>query len=338
MIYDILPYVGDTGVSGGQSAVPRDTEFAPTFASIVGALPPNVTVQYSQSTNPCRPEVYAGQPAGCVNDWSATEPTDPSTVKALKFVATAVYQPGDSFAVSFSVNVPPQFVNVVAWNSAAADATVNSSGATLLPAEGPKVGLTAPASPLLPTVATSASAASVTPGDPFSDGIDVANTGGASGTLAWQLVGPVAPDANGSCDAADWTGAATVDTGTIPVAGDGTYTTTTSDPTVAGCYGYVETLNGSHWLAPVTSPAGTPGETVLVKPAMFSTTASAVRMLPGDAVSDQPRARRHRRCSRSGNDRVEAGRTRSRRPRGDLPQPQLERSSDGRQRHAPDHR
>ncbi len=286
VLYDILPYVGDTGVSGGQAGVARDSQFAPTFAAIVGTLPANVTVQYSQSTNPCRPEVYPTQPAGCVNDWSTTEPTDPSTVKALKFVSTATYAPATGFAVSFRVNVPPQFVNVVAWNSAAADANVASSGAALLPAEGPKVGLTAPASPLLPTLATTASTPSVNPGDSFSDAIVVGNTGGASGTLDWQLVGPVAPDANGSCDDADWTGAATLDTGTIPVVGDGSYPTTTDATTVAGCYSYVETLTGSAWLAPVTSAAGTPGETVLVKPATFTTTASAIRILPGDKVTD----------------------------------------------------
>jgi uncharacterized repeat protein (TIGR01451 family) len=285
VLYDILPHVGDVGVSGGQSTVARDSQFAPTFAALAAALPANVTVQYSTSTNPCRPEVFLTNP-GCVNDWSATVPADPATVKALRFASTATYAPGTGFAVSFQVNVPPQFVNVVAWNSAAADANVASSGAALLPAEGPKVGLTAPASPLLPTVATSTSPASVSPGDPFSDAVAVANTGGASGTLGWQLVGPVAPDSNGSCDNADWTGAATVDTGTIAVAGDGTYPTATDAPTAAGCYSYVETLNGSAWLAPVTSAAGTPGETVLVKPATFATTASAVRMLPGDNVTD----------------------------------------------------
>jgi uncharacterized repeat protein (TIGR01451 family) len=287
VIYDILPYVGDVGVSQGQSTVARDSQFAPTFAAITGTLPTGVTVAYSTSTNPCRPEVYPNASnLTCVNDWTTTEPADPTTIKALRFVSTGTYQPAQSFSVSFSVNVPPQFVNVVAWNSAAADANVTSSGAPLLPAEGPKVGLTAPASPLLPTVATSASAPSVNPGDPFSDAVDVANTGGASGTLGWQLVGPVAPDSNGGCDNADWTGAATVDTGTIPVAGDGTYTTATSDPTAAGCYGYVDTLTGSAWLAPVTTAAGTPGETVLVKPATLSTTASAARMLPGDKVTD----------------------------------------------------
>jgi uncharacterized repeat protein (TIGR01451 family) len=287
VIYDILPYVGDVGVSQGQSTVARDSQFAPTFAAITVPLPTGVTVAYSTSTNPCRPEVFpnASNPT-CVNDWTTTEPADPTTVKALRFVSTGTYAPGTSFAVSFTVNVPSQFVNVVAWNSAAADANVTSSGSPLLPAEGPKVGITAPAPALLPTVSTTASGPSVTPGDPFSDAVDVANTGGASGSLAWQLVGPVTPDSNGTCDSADWTGAATADSGTIPVAGDGTYTTTTSDPTAAGCYGYVETLTGSAWSAPVTIDAGTPGETVLVKPATLSTTASAARMLPGDKVTD----------------------------------------------------
>jgi uncharacterized repeat protein (TIGR01451 family) len=287
VIYDILPYVGDVGVSQGQSTVQRDSAFAPTFASLFGPLPQDVTVEYSQSTNPCRPEVFpdASNP-GCVNDWTATEPADPSTVKALRFASPDTYQPGDRFSVAFTVNVPPQFVNIVAWNSAAADANVASSGSPLLPAEGPKVGITAPASPLAPTVATNASAASVTPGDAFHDSVDVGNTGGASGTLDWRLVGPVAPDSGGTCDNADWSGAPTADSGTVAVVGNGTYATTDSSETAAGCYGYVDTLSGSAWLAPVTVDAGTPGETVLVKPAALDTHASSVRMLPGDKVSD----------------------------------------------------
>jgi uncharacterized repeat protein (TIGR01451 family) len=288
VLYDILPYVGDVGVSQGQSTVGRDSQFAPTFAAITGTLPANVSVQYSTSTNPCRPEVFANASnPGCVDDWSSTEPSDPATVKALKFVSTATYAPGASFAVSFKVNVPPQFVNVVAWNSAAADANVASSGAPLLPAEGPKVGITAPASPLVPTVSTNASASSVSPGDPFSDAVDVGNTGGAGGTLDWRLLGPVAPDSDGTCDNADWAGAPDAGTGTIAVAGDGTYRTADASETAAGCYGYVDTLTGGAWLAPVAISAGTPGETVLVKPATLATRASAARMLPGDKVSDE---------------------------------------------------
>ena len=182
--------------------------------------------------------------------------------------------------------MPPQFVNVVAWNSAAADANVASSGAALLPAEGPKVGLTAPAPPLLPTVATTASASSVSPGDAFSDAINVGNTGGASGSLGWQLVGPVAPDANGTCDNAIWSGAPVANVGTLAVAGDGTYTTATSSPKAAGCYGYVDQLTGSAWSATVTIPGGTPGETVLIKPATLATKASAVRIRPGNDITD----------------------------------------------------
>ena len=58
VVYDILPYIGDTGVSEGQSTIPRGSQFAPVFTAILGSLPAGVTVAYSTSTNPCRPEVY----------------------------------------------------------------------------------------------------------------------------------------------------------------------------------------------------------------------------------------------------------------------------------------
>jgi hypothetical protein len=58
VIYDILPYIGDTGVSENQAGVARGSQFATSFAGISGALPGGVTVAYSESTNPCRPEVF----------------------------------------------------------------------------------------------------------------------------------------------------------------------------------------------------------------------------------------------------------------------------------------
>jgi uncharacterized repeat protein (TIGR01451 family) len=143
VIYDILPHPGDTGVSQGQAGSPRESQFATTFAGISGALAPGVIVQYSTSTNPCRPQVFpnAANP-GCVNDWSSEPPSDLGTVTALEFSAPGqTYMPGESFTVTFAVQIPLTALNLVAWNSAASAADFN--GNALLPAEPPKVGLTA---------------------------------------------------------------------------------------------------------------------------------------------------------------------------------------------------
>ena len=274
VIYDILPYVGDTGVSQGQVNVARGSQFATIFAGVSGSLPAGVSLAYSESTNPCRPEVYpnAANP-GCVNDWTTTAPNPLSLVKALRFTATGTYTPTQSFAVSYAANVPAGHVNTVAWNSAASDASYN--GAPLLPAEPPKVGLTAPAPPVTPTLSTTASSTQVQPGDSISDSIVVGNTGGAAGTLDWKLVGPVAPTSGGTCSGLDWSSAATVDSGTISVGGDGTYTTPSSAPAGAGCYGYAERLTGTAFAGPATSPAGSAGEIVLVAQPASSTTLSS---------------------------------------------------------------
>jgi uncharacterized repeat protein (TIGR01451 family) len=288
VVYDILPFIGDTGVSEGQSATPRGSQFAPIFRGISGSLPAGVTAAYSISTNPCRPEVFpnAHNP-GCVNDWTTTVPSDPSQVKALRFTATGTFTPAQSFTVAFTVGVPAGFVNAVAWNSAASDASFN--GSALLQAEPPRVGLTPVAAHVTPTLSTTTSAPDVTPGQSFGDAIVVGNTGGVSGTLDWTLFGPVTPAADGTCNGLDWSPAQKVASGTLTVNGNGTYTTPTSAPTGAGCYGYTATLSGPFFASTVTSPVGAGGETVLVQSATLATTASAVRSLPGAPITDAVR-------------------------------------------------
>ncbi|MBW8764612.1 MAG: DUF11 domain-containing protein, partial [Microbacterium sp.] len=143
VLYDILPFVGDTGVSQAQATEQRGSQFTPVLAS-VDAPPAGVTIAYSASTNPCRPEVYPAQPAGCANDWT----TDPSTlggiaaVTALRITSTAQYATGEGIDVGFHESVPTVSKDEIAWNSVAAFAQT-TSGAALLPAESPKVGITA---------------------------------------------------------------------------------------------------------------------------------------------------------------------------------------------------
>jgi uncharacterized repeat protein (TIGR01451 family) len=286
VIYDVLPHIGDTGTTQSQSGTPRDSAFATEFVQLNGTLPSGVTVQYSESTNPCRPEVYpnAANP-DCVDDWSSTLPADPADVKALRYAATGSYAPADSFEVGFRLRVPVGYVNIVAWNSAASVASFN--GSPLLPAEPPKVGITAPTAPVTPTLSTQVSADAVTPGDAFRDVVALRNTGGASGTIDWQLVGPKPIDSDGTCDAVDWTGAAVVDSGTIAFQGNGDYETPTSDPSGAGCYSYVVEASSPQFSGTVGHPAGEANEVVLVRPATIVTAASSLRIAPGAEITDR---------------------------------------------------
>jgi uncharacterized repeat protein (TIGR01451 family) len=247
VIYDILPHVGDTGVSQAQSGAARDSQFAPAFDTVLGTLPPGVTVLYSEAANPCRTQVYAdAQNAGCVDDWSSTDP-DPAAVTALEFISSTSYLAGQGFSVSFQVTMPtnPADANLVAWNSAATDASDASNPASvLLPAEPPKVGLTAPTGgPAMTTASTGASfmAYSTTP---VYDTVTIVGTGGNGGTLDWSLVGPVAPVA-GSCSGLDWTGATAIpaNTGSTPIPGaDGQVKVGPATVQGQGCYSWTESL------------------------------------------------------------------------------------------------
>ena len=154
VIYDILPYVGDTGVDEGQAGNARGSAFATEFKGIT-ALPAGITVEYSTSTNPCRPEVNAAA-TPCAEDWSPTVPADPTTVKALRFSSNATYPPeSPALTIEFELRIPKPDVNNVAWNSAATDAlTTGTAPKALLPAEPPKVGITAPVAAIAPSIGT----------------------------------------------------------------------------------------------------------------------------------------------------------------------------------------
>ncbi|HPP07086.1 MAG TPA: hypothetical protein PLW88_06915, partial [Syntrophorhabdaceae bacterium] len=98
--YDIFPYVGDTGVSEGQVTVPRLTEFVPTLDGPVTA-PAGVTVSYSQSSNPCRPELIPTGPLGCDDDWSTSFP-GPGMAKAIRIDGgSLVLDPGEFLTLTY---------------------------------------------------------------------------------------------------------------------------------------------------------------------------------------------------------------------------------------------
>lgn len=137
VLYDIFPYVGDTGVSGTLASAARQSQFQPVLDGPL-TLPAGVVATYSMSTNPCRPEVYPGQGA-CVNDWTST-PTDWSLVRAVRISSSKTYQPGQIENVDYTMAMPADATpGEIAWNSLAYAAS-GPNGA-LLPSEPAKVGI-----------------------------------------------------------------------------------------------------------------------------------------------------------------------------------------------------
>lgn len=150
VLYDVLPHPDDVGVIGSQAGVQRLSEFRPLLATAVTG-PPEVLVEYSASENPCRPEVYPTQPAGCVDDWSA-DPADfggLANVLSFRITSSGAYLTGEGFQVEYGMTVPTADADKIGWNSVAAYAQT-TAGVAMEPTESPKVGITATADPAPP--------------------------------------------------------------------------------------------------------------------------------------------------------------------------------------------
>ncbi|QIM19055.1 hypothetical protein G7066_11615 [Leucobacter coleopterorum] len=141
VLYDILPFVGDTGVSAAAAAIPRGSQFAPVLQGAV-TIPEGFSVEYSESTNPCRPEVNPTA-INCVDDWTAT-PSDFSAVRALKFVQDAgtSLPAGDQAVFDWSMQIGQDTPAAqTAFNSVAFSAVREDTGAAFV-AEPTPVGVT----------------------------------------------------------------------------------------------------------------------------------------------------------------------------------------------------
>lgn len=118
--YDVLPYLGDTGTSAAAAATPRGSTFQERLNEIVSAS--GVVIAYSDSTNPCRAEVYPGAPA-CVNDWDL-DGDAAAGARAMRITASAALAPGDSVSVHYKAAVVPgSAADSIACNSVAAKVT-----------------------------------------------------------------------------------------------------------------------------------------------------------------------------------------------------------------------
>ncbi|MFT4296272.1 MAG: DUF11 domain-containing protein [Micropruina sp.] len=95
--YDVLPHVGDTGLLAG--AAPRGSQFELTLQS-VDSVDAGVSVAYSTSTNPARPEVNPGA-TGTVDDWG----TGPAGKRALRMKLDSALAPGGSKSMTFTATI-----------------------------------------------------------------------------------------------------------------------------------------------------------------------------------------------------------------------------------------
>lgn len=156
VIYDILPHIGDVGLTETQVGNVRDTEFDVIFGGIdLSTLPAGAQVEYSFVNNPCRNELTTAAtppdfPAGCVTDWTTTlGVADTALVRALRITFPAgdimTLDPGESISIEFDVTYAPGVApGDVAWNSFAFGAIRTDDMTAILPTEPPKVGLGVP--------------------------------------------------------------------------------------------------------------------------------------------------------------------------------------------------
>ncbi|WP_167143930.1 SdrD B-like domain-containing protein [Canibacter zhoujuaniae] len=150
--YDLLPFVGDTGV-GPAHMLPRESEWTPDLTGPVKIASNGVTaeVRYSTSNNPWREEVTgtggaAALPADFNQQWlTADQITDWSSVNAIRiqFDKDLVLKPQETWVAEVSIKAPIE-AEGVAWNSFAVTAQQAANDRWLLPVEPPKVGLQLP--------------------------------------------------------------------------------------------------------------------------------------------------------------------------------------------------
>jgi len=116
VVYDVLPHVGDVGLTETQVGTQRESDFDVTFAGINPAsIPIGAVVEYSFSNTPCRDELTTGAtpfPSGCVNDWTTAIPTtDTALVRGLRITFPSgdlqVFDPGEAISIDYDVTYPP---------------------------------------------------------------------------------------------------------------------------------------------------------------------------------------------------------------------------------------
>lgn len=146
VVYDVLPYVGDKGVSEAVQTA-RGSEWVPTLSGPVTLVPSltnaadlDYVVEYSTSSNPCRPELKSGSTPGtwqssCDDVTWVTSVTDWASVKSFRIRAFtdtgAIWQPKEQVVFEVPMTAPADQPKsslapldlAIAWNAIAQRAT-----------------------------------------------------------------------------------------------------------------------------------------------------------------------------------------------------------------------
>jgi len=143
VLYDVFPHVGDTGTIVGQTGL-RGSGFTPIFDGLTSAIPARVTVDYTASTNPCRPEVYPGL-TPCVNDWTPNLALiGTANARGMRISLDGNWTAGQSADVTFRMLAPSGTPSgVPAWNTVASRAS--TVGGAMVPSETARTGIAMPA-------------------------------------------------------------------------------------------------------------------------------------------------------------------------------------------------
>lgn len=125
VLYDILPAVEDVYVSEAMGGASRNSAWQVDLAGkVTSDFAGTTSVEYSNSLNPCREEVYPDAP-GCVDDWTTSAASDLSTIRAIRIRLTGATLARGA-GVHFTIPVKPHSATVtgVAFNSVASTATM----------------------------------------------------------------------------------------------------------------------------------------------------------------------------------------------------------------------
>ncbi|OXM83648.1 hypothetical protein CF651_24565, partial [Paenibacillus rigui] len=142
-IVNPFPRIGDTAVLNG--SIPRGSQWGPVLMGAVN-VPNYVTVQYSTTSG------ITMNPTTAADNgiWTASLPTDPTSVTAIKLIFDSSYviNPLSTTTLEWAMRAPvgAPTGGETAWNSFAYQVK-NASGQSLLPAEPNKVGMKILSSP-----------------------------------------------------------------------------------------------------------------------------------------------------------------------------------------------
>ncbi|MCL2779949.1 MAG: hypothetical protein FWD74_00350 [Actinomycetia bacterium] len=132
-----------------------------------------------------------------------------------------------------------------------------------------------------PKITTEVRAAQVTAGGLITDLIKLWGTGDRIGTVTGVILGPVAPNAAGNCDAADFTSAPIAGRITpIHTVGDGEFTSSPFATAATGCFNFVESwADAATGKTVVSTRQGEMAETFLVTPSRYGSAQGSGAMI-----------------------------------------------------------